>query len=177
MKKYFLISAMAMMSIPSFAQVEWDITVRQEPNYNDYGVKYQSTQIPESRVSNPYEINRRNSEMFQNIERKWAAEERAIEEANKVISQEVQLFNGIKLGTNQPTSIRANVTTRRNGQVDITCMGIKIGQTWKSCSKPIMSLQGMYNSAKSESERSMILDLMDLGNYLLDTGNEMYVIK
>ena len=165
------------MSIPSFAQVEWDITVRKEPNYNDYGVKYQSTQIPESRVPDPYEINRRNSEMYQNIERKWAAEERAIEEANKVISQEVQLFNGIKLGTNQATSIRANVTTRRNGQVDITCMGIKNGQTWKPCNKPIMSLQSMYNNAKSESEKSMILDLMDMGSYLLDTGNEMYIIK
>ena len=168
---------MALMSIPSFAQVEWDITVRKEPNYNDYGVKYQSTQIPESRVPDPYEINRRNSEMYQNIERKWAAEERAIEEANKVISQEVQLFNGIKLGTNQATSIRANVTTRRNGQVDITCMGIKNGQTWKPCNKPIMSLQSMYNNAKSESEKSMILDLMDMGSYLLDTGNEMYIIK
>ena len=168
---------MALMSIPSFAQVEWDITIRKEPNYNDYGVKYQSTQIPESRVPDPYEINRRNSEMYQNIERKWAAEERAIEEANKVISQEVQLFNGIKLGTNQATSIRANVTTRRNGQVDITCMGIKNGQTWKPCNKPIMSLQSMYNNAKSESEKSMILDLMDMGSYLLDTGNEMYIIK
>ena len=168
---------MALMSIPSFAQVEWDITIRKEPNYNDYGVKYQSTQIPESRVPDPYEINRRNSEMYQNIERKWAAEERAIEEANKVISQEVQLFNGIKLGTNQSTSIRANVTTRRNGQVDITCMGIKNGQTWKPCNKPIMSLQSMYNNAKSESEKSMILDLMDMGSYLLDTGNEMYIIK
>lgn len=165
------------MSIPSFAQVEWDITVRKEPNYNDYGVKYQSTQTPDRRVPDPYEINRRNSEMYQNIERKWAAEERAIEEANKVISQEVQLFNGIKLGTNQATSIRANVTTRRNGQVDITCMGIKNGQTWKPCNKPIMSLQSMYNNAKSESEKSMILDLMDMGSYLLDTGNEMYIIK
>ena len=56
-------------------------------------------------------------------------------------------------------------------------MGIKNGQSWKPCSKPIKSLQSMYNNAKSESEKSMILDLMDLGSYLLDTGNEMYVIK
>jgi hypothetical protein len=56
-------------------------------------------------------------------------------------------------------------------------MGIKNGQNWKPCSKPIISLQNMYNNAHSESEKSMILDLMDLGSYLLDTGNEMYVIK
>ena len=89
----------------------------------------------------------------------------------------LQLFNGIKLGTNQSTSIRANVVTRKNGRIDITCMGIKIGQTWKPCNKPITSLQQMYNNAKSESEKSMILDLMDLGNYLLDNGTEMYVVK
>ena len=177
MKKFLLLVSMAMMNLSSFAQVEWDITVHRDPNYSDYGVKYQPTETPSSSVPDPYEINRKNSEMFQNIERKWAAEERAIEEANKVVSQEVQLFNGIKLGTNQSTPIRANVVTRKNGRVDITCLGIKNGQTWKPCSKPIISLQQMYNDAKSESEKSMILDLMDLGNYLLDTGNEMYIVK
>lgn len=177
MKKFFMLVSLGMMSISAFSQVQWDVTVRKEPNYNDYGVKYQPLQTPDRRVPDPYEINRRNSEIYQNIERKWAEEERAVEEANRVVSQEVQLLNGIKLGTNQSTQIRANVETRRNGRVDITCMGIKNGQTWKPCNKPIMSLQSMYNNAKSESEKSMILDLMDLGNYLLDTGNEMYVIK
>ena len=177
MKKLFMLVSMGMMSISAFSQVQWDVTVRKEPDYSKYGVQYQSTQTPDRRVPDPYEINRRNSEMYQNIERKWAEEERAYEEANQVVSKEVQLLNGIKLGTNQSTPIRANVETRRNGRVDITCMGIKNDQTWKPCNKPIMSLQSMYNNAKSESEKSMILDLMDLGNYLLDTGNEMYVIK
>ena len=175
MKKFFMLVSLGMMSISSFAQVQWDVTVRKEPDYSKYGVQYQST--PDRRVPDPYEINRRNSEIYQNIERKWAEEERAVEEANRVVSQEVQLLNGIKLGTNQSTPIRANVETRRNGRVDITCIGIKNGQTWKPCNKPIISLQNMYNNAHSESEKSMILDLMDLGSYLLDTGNEMYVIK
>ena len=56
-------------------------------------------------------------------------------------------------------------------------MGIKNGQNWRPCNKPIMSLQNMYNNAKSDSEKSMILDLMDLGDYLLDTGSEMFIIK
>lgn len=166
-----------MMSLPSFAQVEWDITVHQDPDYSKYGVQYKPLETPSRSVPDPYEINRKNSELYQSIERKWAEEERAIEEANRVVSQEVQLFSGIKLGTNQSTSIRANVATRKNGRVDITCMGIKNGQNWKPCNKPILSLQSMYNNAKSESEKSMILDLMDLGNYLLDTGNEMFIIK
>lgn len=175
MKKFFLIVSMGMMSISSFAQVQWDVTVRKEPNYSDYGVKYKPTESHVNSAPDPYKIARQNRELFGNST--FDFDERAYEEANRVVSQEVQLFNAIKLGTNQSTSIRANIVTRKNGHVDITCMGIKNGQSWKPCSKPIMSLQSMYNNAHSESEKSMILDLMDLGNYLLDTGNEMYVIK
>jgi hypothetical protein len=175
MKKFVLVVSMGMMSISSFAQVQWDVTVRKEPNYSDYGVKYKSTEIEGNKAPDPYETARKNRELFGNST--FGFDERANEESNAVVSQEVQLFEGIKLGTNQPTSIRANVVTRKNGRVDITCMGIKNGQNWKPCSKPILSLQSMYNNAKSESEKSMILDLMDLGNYLLDNGNEMYVIK
>ena len=177
MKKFVLLVTMIMLSISTYAQYTYDIRVKKEPDYSKYGVKYKPTEIQGSKVPDPYEINRRNSDMFSGIREKWAAEEREYEEANKVVSEEIQLFNGIKLGTNQSTPIRANVVTRKNGRVDITCMGIKNGQTWKPCSKPIMSLQSMYNNAKSESEKSMILDLMDLGNYLLDNGNEMYIIK
>lgn len=179
MKKLFLLVTATMLSISTYAQYTYDITIKKEPDYTQYGVGYTPTTSPNTKSSVPdlYEINRQNREMMQSIENKWAAEERAIQEANKIVSQEVQLFQGIKLGTNQSTLIRANVITRKNGRIDITCMGIKNGQNWRPCSKPIMSLQNMYNNAKSESEKSMILDLMDLGNFLLDTGNEMYVIK
>lgn len=179
MKKLFLLVTATMLSISTYAQYTYDITIKKEPDYTQYGIGYTPTTSPntKSSVPDPYEINRRNSEAIRNIENKWAAEDRAIQEANRIVSQEVQLFQGIKLGTNQSTLIRANVITRKNGRIDITCMGIKNGQNWKPCSKPIMSLQNMYNNAKSESEKSMILDLMDLGNYLLDTGNEMFVIK
>ena len=163
------------MSISSFAQVQWDVTVRKEPNYNDYGAKYKPIESHVNSAPDPYKIARQNRELFGNST--LGFDERANKEANRVVSDEVQLFNGIKLGTNAATSIRARVVTKSNGRVEITCMGIKNGQNWKPCSKPIMSLQSMYNNAKSESEKSMILDLMDLGNYLLDTDNEVYVIK
>lgn len=179
MKKVFLLATMTMLSMQSFAQytTTWDINVHRDPDYSSYGVNYQPTQTESRKVPDIYEINRKNSEMSKRIMDKWDAEERAAAEANKIVSQEVQLFNGTKLGTNQSTPIRANVITRKNGRIDITCMGIKNGQTWKPCSKPIISLQQMYRDANSESEKSMILDLMDLGNYLLDTGTEMYIIK
>ena len=174
MKKYLLISAMAMMSIPSFAQVEWDITVRQEPNYNDYGVKYQPTDLSGMKTTAP-NIPRSSSSNSWLYSDPLPSSRNA--ETVRIVSDEIQLFNGIKLGSNAATPIRARVVTKSNGHVEITCMGIKNGQNWKPCSKPIMSLQSMYNNAMSESEKSMILDLMDLGNYLLDNGNEMYIIR
>lgn len=165
---------MVMMCIPSFAQVQWDVTVRREPNYNDYGVKYQSTDMSgmKTTVPNPPQSSSSNSWLYSD-----PLPSRSNAESVRILSDEIQLFNGIKLGTNAATPIRARVVTKSNGYVEITCMGIKNGQNWKPCSKPILSLQSMYNNAKSESEKSMILDLMDMGNYLLDNGNEMYIIK
>lgn len=172
MKKFFMLVSLGMMSISSFAQVQWDITVRKEPNYSDYGVKYQPTEIPSSSAPRIMQSSGSNSWFYSD-----PVPSRSNVETVRIVSDEIQLFNGIKLGTNAATPIRARVVTKSNGYVEITCMGIKNGQNWKPCSKPILSLQSMYNNAKSESEKSMILDLMDMGNYLLDNGNEMYIIK
>ena len=174
MKKFFILVSMGMMSISSFAQVQWDVTVRREPDYSKYGVQYQSTDLSGMKTTAPNipHSSRSNSWLYSD-----PLSTPSNAESIRVVSDEIQLFNGIKLGTNAATPIRARVVTKSNGYVEITCMGIKNGQSWKPCSKPITSLQQMYNNAKSESEKSMILDLMDLGNYLLDTGNEMYVIK
>ena len=174
MKKFVLLVTMIMLSISTYAQYTYDIRVKKEPDYSKYGVKYQSTDMSgmKTNVPRPMQSSGFNSSLFSDP---FATSGNT--ESVRVVSDEIQLFNGIKLGTNAATPIRARVVTKSNGYVEITCMGIKNGQTWKPCSKSIMSLQDMYDKAKSESEKSMILDLMDLGNYLLDTGNEMYVIK
>ena len=174
MKKLFLFVTMAMLSISSYAQYTYDITIRKEPDYSKYGVQYQSTDLSGMKTTAPNipHSSRSNSWLYSD-----PLSTPSNAESIRVVSDEIQLFNGIKLGTNAATPIRARVVTKSNGYVEITCMGIKNGQSWKPCSNPITSLQQMYNNAKSESEKSMILDLMDLGNYLLDTGNEMYVIK
>lgn len=98
-------------------------------------------------------------------------------EGMKVISDEVKTLNGTNLATKVVYSIKARVIKRNNGNVDISCMGIKIGETWKPCDKTISSLQKMYQTATSEEEKSMVLGLLDLGNYLLDTGTDIYIIK
>jgi hypothetical protein len=174
MKKFFMLVSVGMMSISSYAQYTYDITIKKEPDYSKYGVQYQSTDLSGMKTTAPNIPHSSGSNS-------WLYSDPLSTPSNaesvRVVSDEIKLFNGIKLGTNAATPIRARVVTKSYGYVEITCMGIKNGQSWKPCSKPIISLQQMYNNAKSESEKSMILDLMDLGNYLLDTGNEMYVIK
>lgn len=160
------------------AQYTVDVRVHKDPDYTKYGVQYHSITQPETRkVPDPYEMNRKNSEINRSILSGLEANERALMEGNKVVSEDIQLLNGINLSTKLSTPIRAKVTTKKNGSIEITCLGIKNGQNWKPCDKPIISLNKMYKSATSESEKSMILDLMDLGNYLLDTGSELFIIK
>lgn len=98
-------------------------------------------------------------------------------EGMKVLSDEVQTLNGTNLATKTTTLIKARVVKRNNGTVEISCMGIKKGEVWKPYNKNIISLQKMYQSAGSEKEKSAILGLMDYGNYLLDTGEEVFIVK
>lgn len=98
-------------------------------------------------------------------------------EGKEIVSDEILTLNGINLATKVNNPIRLRVIKRKNGSINMTCMGIKRGNTWDSCSKSIESLQELYNIATSEEDRAMVLSLMDFGNYLLDTDTEIYIIK
>lgn len=98
-------------------------------------------------------------------------------EGRKVVSDEIQTFNGTNLATKASVPIKVRIIKRNNGSIDISCLGINIGGVWKPCEKPISSLQDMYQKSTSEEEKGMVLGLMDLGNYLLDTDSEIYIMK
>ena len=178
MKKYILLVTMVILGISSYAQTKrYDIRVRKETDYKDYGVKYKPTETKSQNAPDPYEAAKKNRELFGTTNSNFGFDEQAYEEGRKIVSDEIKLLNGINLESKQSFPVRARIVTRKNGRVEITCMGIKKGDSWNPCNKPINSLQHIYDNAKSESEKSMILELMDFGNYLLDTGNEMYVLK
>ena len=101
----------------------------------------------------------------------------AREEGMKIVSDEVVTFNGTNLASKAVVPIKARMVKRKNGSIDISCLGIKINNDWKPCESSICSLQEIYQNVTSEEERSMVLGLMDLGNYLLDTGTEIYIMK
>ena len=75
--------------------------------------------------------------------------------------------------------MKVKVIQRRNGEVEISCLGIKKNGYWTTCDKGIASLEGMYDKAKTDSDRRTILSLMEYGNYLLivNSDNEIYVIE
>ena len=184
MKKVIVLySLMSLTSIVSAQTTRYDVNVYTNPlpmveytkpmgdTYQKMMQLYQGS----SRITDAFDrMQLENEQRMMEIERiKIAAAEGA-----KIVSEEVTTFNGVNLATKGMASIKARVAKSKNGRISISCLGIKIGGgSWKPCEKPISSLQDMYKNVTSENERSMVLELMDLGNYLLDTGTEVYILK
>lgn len=87
--------------------------------------------------------------------------------------------NGFEIFSSRYLPMKVKVIQRRNGEVEISCLGIKKNGYWTTCDKGIASLEGMYDKAKTDSDRRTILSLMEYGNYLLivNSDNEIYVIE
>ncbi len=98
-------------------------------------------------------------------------------DGNTIVSDVIGTVNATNLANKSISTIRTRTIKKKNGRIEMSCLGIKKGETWQPCNKPIIFLQQMYESAKTDTEKSMILGLMDYGNLLLDTGTEVYIIK
>ena len=132
----------------------------------------------EEQAKRDFERQQLKDELQQLQESQWLESQfRQIEDGWKIVSEEVQIFNGTNLATKALTPIRVRVVKRNRGSVDLHCLGIKKGEIWDPCTKDIVSLQEMYQLSTSNDEKRMILGLMDYGNYLLDTNEEIYIIK
>lgn len=188
MKKVIVLSVFTLLGSVVYAQTtRHDVNVYTNPlKHVEYtplmGSTYQRMmQMYQNSDRNRIERERLQLERDQMERREWMELERiaaaANAEGNKTVLDEVVTFNGINLATKTPTLIKARVIKKNNGNVDITCMGIKFGETWKPCNKSIMSLQKMYQSATSDAEKSIVLNFLDYGKYLLDTEEGVFIIK
>ena len=104
------------------------------------------------------------------------ARQRSVD-GSTIVSDVIGTVNATNLANKSISTIRTRTIKKKNGRIEMSCLGIKKGETWQPCNKPIISLQQMYESAKTNNEKSLILGLMDYGNLLLDTGTEVYIIK
>lgn len=75
--------------------------------------------------------------------------------------------------------MKVRIIQRRNGAVEISCIGIKKNNIWKPYDNEIVSLEAMYRQATTEKDKSTILELMEYGNYMLiiNVDNEVYLIE
>lgn len=185
MKKLIVLSVFVSLSLRLFAQTySYDVNVYS----NSFPfVKYTP---PERRfdpntqmqiMSNEYielqklQLEREKMERMERLERQRVNSTPA--PASTIVSDEVMTINGTNLATKVSTPIKVRVKIWSNGEKAYSCLGIKKGNTWQPCEKSIDSLQYKYRYASSEAEKSLILELMDMGNYLLDTGTDVYVFK
>lgn len=187
MKKILVLSVLASLTTITSAQVRYDVNVYTNrlpvvEYTSPMGGEYQRMmQMYQEADRNAIERQRLQLEREQMERREWMEIERmaaaARAEGNKIVSDEIRTFNAINLATMATTLIKARVIKKNNGNISMSCLGIKVGETWKPCENSIFLLQELYKQATSEDERSMVLELMDLGNYLLDTDTEMYIMK
>ncbi len=75
--------------------------------------------------------------------------------------------------------MKVRIIQRRNGEVEISCIGIKKNNVWKPYDNAIVSLEEMYRKATTEKDKSIILELMEYGNYMLiiNVDSEVYLIE
>lgn len=120
-----------------------------------------------------------NAPMLPDPNEEWEARMAARAYANQIVSSETMTVNGFEIFSSRYLPMKVKVIQRRNGEVEISCLGIKKNGYWTTCDKGIASLEGMYDKAKTDSDRRTILSLMEYGNYLLivNSDNEIYVIE
>lgn len=179
MKKILSLFILALSSMSVLAQGHYSVNVYSN-KYENMGAKYQPVEIESSSTYSSNYVDRvmkETREYERKLEDDIRTSQQRAAEGKAIVSDDITTSSAINLATKHQSTIRIHTIRRKNGNIDMTCMGIKQGEKWLPCDKPIIALQQMYKSATTQSEKSAILGLMDYGNYILDTGKEVFVIK
>ena len=104
---------------------------------------------------------------------------KAVARSREIVSSDIITADGFNYISETYNQLKIKIIQRRNGQVEFHCLGIKKNGTWSICEKEIVSLEGMYKAATKESDKKMILELMEYGNYLLivNPNSDVYIIE
>lgn len=99
-------------------------------------------------------------------------------EGLEIVSTDIVTADGLNYYTETYYPLKVKVIRRRNGQVEYHCLGIKKNGKWNTCEQEIVPLEAMYKKATKESDKNMVLELMEYGNFLLVINDtEAYIIK
>ena len=116
------------------------------------------------------------------------AENMAWIESNAAIARQQQYMNetvhsetvtglAYHVSKNAIEAVQISVAEKRNGSVELTCIGIKRNDKWTSIKSPVYDLQQIYNNCKeNESEaKSNILSMMEVANFCFFLDNDLYL--
>lgn len=157
------------------AQGNYNVNVYSN-RYENMATKYTPLEV-QSTTNHSSDLSRQRMEDEMWLEDHIRGIQQRAADGKTIISDEVGIANATNLANKSLYTIRTRTIKRKNGRTEMSCLGIKRGESWQPCNKPIIFLQQMYESAKTEAEKVMILELMDYGEMLLDTGTELFVIK
>lgn len=178
MRRIVLSGLFSLSNMLLLAQGNYNVNVYSNP-YEAMGAKYQPLEV-QSTTNHSSNIDR--------IQQRWMEEQRWLDnqmkdirqraaDGNTIISDDISTVSATNLSNKSLSTLRVRIVRKKNGRIEMSCIGIKKGETWQPCNKSIISLQQMYESAKTDAEKSAILGLMDYGTLLLDTGTNVFVIK
>lgn len=162
MKKLLSIFAVILIAISADAQAPFT-------TYRPYIAPQQSYSLPDlSSFPDPMDDMIRRSE----------ARARAKAQAMEIVSSEIKSVDGFNYFSETYFPLKVKIIQRRNGQTEFYCLGIKKNGAWNACEKQIAPLEAMYKQATNDSQKKMVLELMEHGNYLLVVSDsEVYIIR
>lgn len=163
-KLLFLILVTALSPLISFAQAPFVVFTPAEPPTTSYRVPNYIESFTRSQAQ-------AEAEAYARIQ--------AQVQAQAIVSNETVSATGYELYSEKSFPMKVRIIKRRNGDVSITCIGIKKNNVWKPYNNGIASLEEMLNQATSDSDKSQILEMMELGNFLLiiNPEKEVYIIQ
>ena len=95
---------------------------------------------------------------------------------NEVIESEVFNSSAISTATGNPYSIQIKSELKRSGAFSFTCIGIKMNNRWVSCESQIIDLQEVYKQAKTQADKSAILEILEVASFVFQYNNTLYLI-
>ena len=95
---------------------------------------------------------------------------------NQEVQSDVINSCAVSTSTGNVYQIQVKTALRRNGIIDLTCIGIKMNNKWISCTSNVTNVEDIYRNAKTQSEKSAALEMMEVASYTFKYNNTLYFI-
>jgi hypothetical protein len=95
---------------------------------------------------------------------------------NQIVESEVINSCAVSTSTGNVYPIQVKTNLKRNGIIELICIGIKMNNKWISCESYLTDVEDIYRNAKTQSEKSAALEMMEVASYTFKYNNTLYLI-